>query len=90
MTATLDGMFLAPRRTADLLSAESARAWRCHGPQEGLGDIVGRTKDINVVLDQKKTSLQTAEASSRRNRDIEEQETGVDMVSKLAADRQLL
>ena len=49
-------------------------------------DIAHLDKDIDIVLESsvmKEHSCGQAGDSSRRNRDIEEQETGVELVSKL-------
>jgi hypothetical protein len=90
----------ARRRTRDALSAGISSTmriswtrrsfWRHPGHDKGLGDILEPQKDIDIVP-RPRTSLRTssAPASSRSNRDIKEQETGVELLSKLVADRQL-
>ena len=57
-----------------------------HG--EASGDIVGHDKDMATSWSPRRTST-SCRLSSRSNRDIKEQETGVELLSKLVADCQL-
>ena len=69
-----------------------------HG--EASGDTVGHGKDMATSWSPRRTSTSCQDQgrryghhlrlpSSRSNRDIKEQETGVELLSKLVADRQL-